>query len=88
MADAQNLLLFAGLYLIIPLAIAKGLIGASWAQCGAAFVILWALLLLFGMASGATWGERLGWPLILGMFVSIPGISLLAFVMKRTGALR
>jgi hypothetical protein len=70
------------LYVVIPIALARWLNHASWLDTGKAFALLWGLLLLIGLATGTTNGERFGWPLILRMFVSIPGIPLLLWIMR------
>ena len=74
-------------YLIVPLVLTKALVRANWLQTGAAFGILWAVLLLLGIAMGGTWGERIGWPMIFGMFFSTPGVPIIAWVLKKAGAL-
>lgn len=75
------------LVVVAPLLLAKFLIRANWLQCGAAFLVLWGVLLLFGLLSGGTLGERLGWPMILAIFTTLPGVPIIALLMKRFGFL-
>ncbi|MDP9423156.1 MAG: hypothetical protein M3Q19_10035 [Pseudomonadota bacterium] len=74
-------------YLIVPLLLARVLVRANWLQTGAAFGILWAVLLFLGIAMGSTWGERIGWPMIFAMFFSTPGVPTIAWILKKAGAL-
>ena len=74
-----------GLYVAIPVFLGRVVNGATWLDIGKAYLILWGLLLLFGLTSGASWGERFGWPMILGMFFSIPGIPLILWLMRQAG---
>ncbi len=82
-----NTLYFIALTLVVPLALAKLLVGANWLQTGAAFQVLWGVLLLLGLMWGSNWGERFGWPFIFSMFVSIPAVPVIALVLKKTGTL-
>ena len=82
MKDWPVLVFLAGLYFIIPAALGRW-VGGSWANIALAFGVWTVILLLFGMSSGSTWGEKLGWPLIFGMFFSIPVIPLITWIIGK-----
>lgn len=87
MSDPTGLVAVIAFVLIIPLGIARAVVKASWKQCLAALGVLWVLLLWFGLASSGSWGERLGWPLILSLFFSIPLVPFFAWILKPRGML-
>ena len=75
---------FLGVYLVVPIALARLVVGATWPQIAIAYAIL---LLGLGLisAGGSTIDEKLGWMLILGMFFTIPGIPVLSFILRKAG---
>jgi hypothetical protein len=76
------MLFFAALYFGIPILISLLLLRAGWYDIARAYAIWFGILLVFGLLSGNTWGEALGWPLILGMFLTIPAVPLIILVLK------
>lgn len=73
------------LYLFIPIFLAKVPIGASWKAILIAYGVWIGLLLAFGFSSSKTIGEALGWPMILGMFFTIPAIPAIVFLLRLWG---
>lgn len=87
---ALTALYFLGLYALIPIALAR-LFGARWRQVFVAYGIWFALLALFALSTrgaGHSWDESIGWPIIMGMFLTIPAIPILTTAIKATGLLR
>jgi multidrug transporter EmrE-like cation transporter len=72
------------LYFFVPILLAKLLLGASWREVGMAYGVWTAGLFVFGVSQSKDWGERLGWPMIIGMFLSIPAIPILVHVLRVT----
>lgn len=72
-------------YVGAPIFLARKVARADWKEVTNAYCILWSVLLLFGIASGGTIGEKFGWPLIFGMFLSTPGIPIIVVISRRLG---
>lgn len=70
------------LYIVVPVVLASGVAGGDWKEVANAYCIFWAILLVLGFLSGGTIGEKIGWPLIFGMFLSIPGIPILVVICR------
>ena len=70
------------LYLVVPIGIAKLVLRASWKATALAYAIWTAILLLLGIAAGGTWGEKLGWPMIVGLFTTFIAIPIIVLVLK------
>jgi hypothetical protein len=70
------------LYFFVPIFLAKMVLGASWNSVLIAYGIWIAVLLVFGLTSSGTWGEAIGWPLIFGLFLTIPAISILVLILR------
>ena len=79
------ILFFLGAYFVVPMFIAKAPMGASWKSILIAYGIWIALLAGFGLTSTRTWGEAIGWPLIMGMFLTIPAIVVIVLVLRAAG---
>jgi hypothetical protein len=76
----KNLAFFLVIYVLVPCALARGLVGATWPQIGVAYAILYGtLFVLLGAWRG---GDAFGWVFILGLFFTIPGISLISLALK------
>jgi hypothetical protein len=75
---------FLGVYLVIPMALARSVVRATWPQIAIAYGILLVGLGLIS-AGGSTMDEKLGWMLILGMFFATPGIPILSFILRKVG---
>lgn len=73
-----------GVYLVVPIALARLVVGATWPQIAIAYVILLLGLALIGMG-GSTIDEMVGWMLILGMFFAIPAVPLLSLILRKLG---
>jgi hypothetical protein len=78
------LLFFLGIYLVVPIALARFMVGATWPQITIAYVVLLLGLALISMG-GSTIDEKVGWMLILGMFFAIPGIPILSWMLRKFG---
>lgn len=86
MADDWGAILFLlALYFFVPIFLAKVVLGARWKSILIAYGIWFAGLLVFGMTSSGTLGEALGWPLILGMFLTIPALPVLVLMLRIAG---
>lgn len=86
MADRWGgILFFLGAYFFVPVFIAKVPMGASWKSIFIAYGIWFVLLAAFGLTTTRTWGEAIGWPLIMGMFFTLPAIVVIVLVLKATG---
>ena len=75
---------FLGVYLVVPIALARFVVGATWLQIAIAYGVL---LLGLGLisAGGRNIDERVGWMLILGMFFAVPGIPILSVIIRTLG---
>ena len=86
MNDSWGIPLFMlSLYFFVPIFIAKLVCRASWRRIGIAYGIWVAALLLFGITNSSTWGEAIGWPMIFGMFLTIPAIPVLVIALRAAG---
>jgi hypothetical protein len=81
MDDWGTLLFMLGLYFFVPILLSK-VLGASWRRILIAYGIWIALLGVFGLTNARTLDEAIGWPLILGMFMTIPAIPVIALVLR------
>jgi hypothetical protein len=83
MSDAwASTLFFLGLWFFVPVFLAKVVLRGSWRQVGIAYGVWVIMLALFGLTNGATWAEAIGWPLIMGMFLTIPAIAVIVIVLR------
>lgn len=82
MTDLPAALFVLGLLVIVPAAIAKIVVGATWLQVACAFP-LW-FLFLWLMLGGTTNSrdEGIGWTIIMGMFFSWLGVPLAAMFLR------
>jgi hypothetical protein len=80
-----EVLFFLGAYFFVPVFVAKVPMGASWKSIFIAYGIWIALLAAFGLITARTWDEAIGWPLIMGMFFTLPAIVVIVLVLKATG---
>jgi len=78
------------LYFFVPILLAKLVLRASWRQVGTAYLIWFGLLALFGLSAlpSATVEEATGWPIIMGMFLTIPAIFMIVLGLKIISAIR
>jgi len=72
-------------YIVIPVFIAMRVLRADRSETLNSFCILWGVLLFLGLLRGGTIGEKLGWPLIFGMLISIPGIPTIIVLCRVLG---
>lgn len=82
---AGGVLFLLCLYFVVPVLLAKLVLRASWRAVGIAYAIWFGLLALFGLSTlggGASLDESVGWPIIMGMFLTIPAIVVLVIVLK------
>ena len=72
------------LYFFVPILLAKVVLRASWRATGIAYAIWFVMLALFGLSAlpSATVDEAVGWPIIMGMFLTIPAIFAIVIVLK------
>lgn len=82
--QAGGLVVFAAIYFVIPIELARSAIGANWQQIGISYAVLYGVIGLVGLG-GHTSGEKIGWIMILGMFFTIPGIPVLCLLLKGFG---
>jgi hypothetical protein len=85
MSESWGIALFMlGLYFFVPIFLGKVVCRGSWREIGIAYGIWVGLLLLFGIVNTASvsWDEAFGWPVIFGMFLTIPAIPILVIVLK------
>lgn len=79
-------LLFAlCLYFAVPIFLAKVVIGASLSAILLAYAIWFGALLLWGFSSAKTVGEAIGWPMIMGMFLTIPTLPIVVVGLRIAG---
>jgi hypothetical protein len=81
----ESPLIYLGLFMLyfgIPVLIARFVVRGSWRQIFISYGLLYGSLLMLGLGSSASIEEKLGWPIILGMFVSIPGIPIIVAILK------
>lgn len=85
MSNQLGPLAFAlGVYLIVPIGLARFVVGATWTQIAIAYGVLLVGLGLIS-AGGKNIDEKVGWMLILGMFFATPGIPILSFLFGKFG---
>ncbi len=85
MPDALGGVLFLlCLYFVVPILLAKFVLRASWRVVGIAYAIWFGLLALWGLSilGSGTVDEAVGWPIIMGMFLTIPAIFVIVLVLK------
>lgn len=75
---------FLAIYLVVPIALARFVVSATWLQIAITYGVL---LLALGLisAGGRTIDEKVGWMLTLGLFFTIPGIPVLSLILRRLG---
>jgi hypothetical protein len=73
------------LYLLAPILLARGPVGASWPAILIAYAVWPATLLLFFAGQTKKLAEVVGWSLIFGMFLTIPAIPLIALAIRLAG---
>ena len=73
-------LAFAGATLVLPISLARLLIGASWPQIGIAYLAWLAaiFILIGGIGKTTRKNEALGFTMIFGMFTLWAGVPLVA----------
>jgi hypothetical protein len=74
-----------GAYLFAPIALARIFTRAGALEILHAYLIWIAILLGLGILMGNTAGEKIGWPLIFGMFLTTPAIPTLIAILRATG---
>lgn len=85
MTDWGGTLFGLGLYFVVPVFLGKVVVGGSWKAVLVAYAAWFSILLLFGLGIGGSWGEKLGWPLIFGMFLTIPAVPVLVVLLRIAG---
>lgn len=63
---------FLGVFFFIPIFATKVGLGASWMLALTVQALWIALLVIFGLSINGSSGEKVGWPLIFGMMLTIP----------------
>ena len=86
--DWGGIAYFLSLYFVIPLLLGKVALGASWRAVCLAYAIWLALLFLWGMTNKGTLQERIGWPIIMGMFFTIPAIPAGVLLLRELAGIR
>ena len=83
MTDWGGLLFTLCLYFVVPIALARGLMGATPRMLLKAYGIWFATLVVLSVLLGSkTAGEIFGWAMIGGMFLSIPGSLIIVRILK------
>ena len=79
---ASSGLIFLGLLFVGPIAAARSLVGGTWSQVGASYVV-WIVLLsiLLGSKRGVR-NEKLGFMLVFAMPFTILVVPLLTVIMR------
>lgn len=72
-------------YVGAPILLASRFGRADWKEIANAYCIFWGALLLWGLGQAGSVGEKVGWPLIFGMFLSTPGILIIVLLARRLG---
>jgi hypothetical protein len=80
-----GLLYLLFLYFVVPIFIARVVLGASVEAILISYALWFGALLLWGFGSTTTLGEALGWPLIMGMFLTIPALPAIVVFLKLAG---
>ena len=75
------------LYFFIPLLLSKLALGASWRAIGLAYAIWFGLLFLWGASNKGTVAEKIGWPIIMGIFLTIPAILIGVLLLREVGGI-
>ncbi len=78
-------ILALALYVGVPTLLAIVLTKADWKEIANAYFLFWAVLVVLGLASGGTTGEKFGWPLIFWMFLSAPAIPVIVVLSRLLG---
>ena len=84
----QTLLALGAMYLLPPIVIAKGLMHASWRATLICMAVWYGALLIWGILSTKTWGEAIGWPMIMGLFLTIPATPIIVLVLRHCFGIR
>lgn len=82
---AGSVIFFLCTYFVAPPLFAFLFTRAGPAEIVHAYILWFLLLVGLGMLIGSTSGEKLGWPLILGMFFTTPGIAVMIVILRSTG---
>ena len=86
MGDRIGSILFAlSLYVFVPVLIARLPMAASWKSILTAYGIWIGGLFFLGLLSSRNIGEAIGWPMIFGLFLTIPAIPLLVWLLRLRG---
>jgi hypothetical protein len=80
-----GVLYFLGLYFAVPILLAKVVLGASFYAILVAYAVWFGMLLLWGFSSTSTLEEAVGWPIIMGMFLTIPALPVVLIGLKFAG---
>jgi len=73
------------LYFVVPIFLGKVVLGASAQAILIAYGIWFGGLLLWGFSATTNVGEAIGWPLIMGMFLTIPAIPVIVGALRMAG---
>lgn len=76
---------FMMIYFIAPVAVSALFTRARAIEVVHSYFLWGAILFGLGLLMGNTPGEKLGWPLISGMFLTIPAIPILIVIRRATG---
>lgn len=82
---AGELIFLCCMYFVVPSAIAALVLRAGPIEIVHAYIAFFGILIGLGMLWGSTWGEKIGWPMIIGMFLATPGIPAVIFTLRLTG---
>lgn len=78
--EAKNLMLLLGLLFIGPVIIARSMVSASWMQIGISYAIVFFAAAV--LASGEPPNEKGGWFLLITTFFCLPGVPILALLLR------
>ena len=81
-APGTETLFVLGLLIVVPAAIAKLVIGASWLQVACAFPLWFFCLWLMLGGPSVSRDEGIGWTIIISMFFGWLGVPLAALVLR------
>jgi hypothetical protein len=80
-----GVLFLLGLYFAAPIFLAKVVLGASFHAILVAYGLWFGALLLWGFSSTSTFEEAVGWPIIMGMFLTIPALPVVLIGLRFAG---
>lgn len=77
-----GVIFFLCLYFVVPILIAKVVLGATLHAILVAYAVWFGVLLLWGLSSAKKVDEGIGWAMIMGMFLTVIAIPILVTALK------